>query len=75
MIDVYADESGVPGSFTWRGRKHTVAKIIRRWQIDEQWWRERICREYFKLATNNRMLVIVYQDLVSSKWHLQRLFD
>jgi hypothetical protein len=74
-IQVRVDELGVPDSFTWQGRKHPVTRIVRTWIADDQWWRKRIWREYFKLTTKSQMLVIVYHDLVSDLWFLQRLYD
>jgi len=74
-IRVRADELGAPDSFTWQGRKHSVDRVARQWSVDEEWWRKRIWREYFKLATQSRMLVIIYRDLISGQWYLQRLYD
>jgi len=74
-IRVRADALGAPRSFTWEGRRHVVAQITRRWRVDEQWWRGRIWREYFRLATQDRMLVILYRDLAGRQWYLQRVYD
>ncbi len=74
-ILVRADEMGVPLSFTWQGHRHAVTKVTKRWRVDEEWWRRRIWREYFKLTTRSRMLVIVYRDLLTGQWCLQRLYD
>ncbi len=74
-IRVRADPLGAPRSFTWQGRYHVVARITRRWRVDEQWWRGRVWREYFKLATRSGLLVEVFHDLVSGGWFVQRLYD
>jgi hypothetical protein len=74
-IQVEADESGAPCRFTWHGTLHPVEEIANRWRVDEDWWRRRIWREYFKLTTRTGLLVIVYHDLVARTWHLQRLYD
>ncbi len=39
------------------------------------WWRVRIWREYFKLTTGTGLLVVIYRDLLSGAWYLQRLYD
>ena len=75
VIRVRADELGKPQSFTWQGRNHKVFRVTKRWRVDEEWWKRRIWREYFKMATQSRMLVIIYRDLISGEWCLQRLFD
>lgn len=74
-IRVRADVLGAPLSFTWEGRRYQVAQITRRWRVDEKWWQRRIWREYFKLATRGRMLVVIFHDLMSGQWFLQRVYD
>lgn len=74
-IRVRADSLGVPQSFTWEGRRYTVARLTRRWRVDEQWWRGRVWREYFELVTGSRLLAILYHDLASGEWCLQRVYD
>jgi len=64
-----------PSRFTWQGQDHQVAEIAKAWRVDIEWWRKRIWRAYFKLSTNSGLLVIIYQDLVSNDWYLQRLYD
>lgn len=74
-ISVRIDAAATPRSFTWEGRTHWVQGVAKRWRVDQHWWRRRVWREYFKLATHTGLLVIVYRDLVSGQWYLQRLYD
>lgn len=74
-ITVETDGLGVPRRFIWLGRTHTVEILANRWRVDEDWWRGRIWREYFKLATDTGLLVVVFRDLVDGGWYLQRLYD
>jgi hypothetical protein len=64
-----------PPHFTWNGAEHQVAEITNSWRVDVDWWRGRVWRAYFKARTDTGLLVVIYQDLVSGKWYLQRLFD
>ncbi|MFN2222246.1 MAG: DUF6504 family protein [Candidatus Promineifilaceae bacterium] len=64
-----------PDSFTWQNRTHQIDEITREWRVDVDWWRGRVWRDYFKLSTDTGLLVIIYQDLVSGEWYLQRLYD
>lgn len=64
-----------PFRFTWGGQRHEVTEITKTWRVDTDWWRGRIWRAYFKLTTDTGLLVIIYQDLMSGKWYLQRLYD
>jgi hypothetical protein len=54
---------------------HTVQGIAKRWRVDVEWWRKRIWREYFKLYTHTGLLVVLYRDLLTGQWYLQRLYD
>jgi hypothetical protein len=74
-IAVVSDATQASRSFTWRGRTHPVQGIAKRWRVDVDWWRGRVWREYFKLATRTGLLVIVYRDLLTGDWYLQRLYD
>ncbi len=73
-IEVECDGES-PCSFTWRGYVHSVQGIAKRWRVDEGWWRQRIWRECFKLHTSTGLLVIIYRDLLTGHWYLQRLYD
>ncbi|MGH2536917.1 MAG: hypothetical protein ACRDHL_05965 [Candidatus Promineifilaceae bacterium] len=64
-----------PCTFTWHGHLHQVEAITQRWRIDLDWWRERAWRAYFKLYTDTGLLVVIYRDLLSGQWYLQRLYD
>jgi hypothetical protein len=64
-----------PLRFTWQGQEHRVTEVTQSWRVDLDWWRERIWRAYFRLGTNTGLLVVIYQDLLSGKWYLQRLYD
>ena len=74
-IEVDVDDEGAPLSFTWRGQRRRVQGIAKRWRVDEGWWRNRVWREYFKLATADGLLVLLYRDLLTGDWRLQRLYD
>lgn len=64
-----------PQRFEWQGQQYQVQAIAKRWRVDQAWWQERIWREYFKLTTRNGLLVILYQDLLTGQWYLQRVYD
>jgi hypothetical protein len=64
-----------PAGFIWQGQAHQVDEITREWRVDIDWWRGRVWRAYFKLNTDTGLLAIIYQDLLSGEWYLQRLYD
>jgi hypothetical protein len=74
-ITVIVGESGEPEHITWRDQTHAVSDITRRWRINLDWWRQRVWRDYFKLTTQTGLLLIIYYDLQTRQWYLQRLYD
>jgi hypothetical protein len=74
-IEVTQDEQGTVTTFTWRKRTYHVAEVNQQWRVDANWWRRRAWRTYYKLATGTGLLVIIYQDLETQQWYLQRLYD
>ncbi len=74
-ISVQSDALMTPQSFSWQGQTHQVQKIAKRWRVDQDWWQQRIWREYFKLTTRTGLLVIIYRNLLTGDWYLQRLYD
>jgi hypothetical protein len=74
-IIVQSDAVLTPQLFTWQGRTHPVQQVAKRWRVDLDWWQTRVWREYFKLTTQTGLLVIIYRDLLTGDWYLQRLYD
>ena len=74
-IAVQSDALLTPQVFHWQGQQHQIQVVAKRWRIDQQWWQERIWREYFKVTTHTGLMVILYRDLVNGQWYLQRLYD
>lgn len=74
-IQVVSDAAQTPRSFNWRERTHPVQQIAKRWRVDVDWWRGRVWREYFKLTTHTGLLVVIYRDVLTQRWYLQRLYD
>ena len=64
-----------PSRFTWQGQVHQVIDINKRWRVHTNWWLGRVWRDYYKLTTHSGLLVIIYHDLQTDGWYLQRLHD
>jgi hypothetical protein len=73
MVD--SDGLLVPQAFVWREQSHPVQAVAKRWRVDIEWWQQRVWREYFKVTTQTGLLVIIYRDLLTGSWYLQRLYD
>lgn len=75
IIAVTCDAQGRPVHLSWRGRTHAVTHVARAWQVDLEWWRQRVWRRYFKVSTDTGLLLVIFQDLAGGDWFLQRLYD
>ena len=64
-----------PTRFIWASRTHPVQTITNHWRVDVGWWRLRLWRHYYKIITTTGLLVVIYHDLVTGEWRLQRVYD
>ena len=74
-IVVDMDDLHAPLSFNQQGNSYVVTQVLTRWRVDEDWWNNRVWREYFKLITRDNRLVILFRDLHTGNWYLQRDYD
>ena len=74
-IVVTTDALATPIAFTWREHCHAVERIVDRWRVDGGWWKRRVWREYFQLVTKSGLFVLIYHDVRSDEWRVQRLYD
>ena len=65
----------MPATLQWQGKTYAVVEVVKRWRCDTGWWDSRLWREYVKLIVAPNVLLIVYRDLVTESWWLQRLYD
>ena len=72
-IEAELDIGGRLVAIRWNGRREAV-EVCNRWRIEEEWWRGRIARDYFKVV-GREWLALVYLDRVDGTWHLERLYD
>jgi hypothetical protein len=74
-LKVTAGRLGEPLGFVWQGKPHRVDEVLRRWRVDEGWWAGRAWREYFRLSTTSGLLVVIYRNVLTGQWCLERLYD
>lgn len=53
-------------------RTRTVVSIVDIWRVDDEWWRNAISRRCFELVLDGGSHVVLYEDLVTGNWFLQR---
>jgi len=74
-IEATSGDKGEPLAFEWRGQVHRVLHLGNRWRVHLEWWRVEIWREYFQVETHSRLTCVIYSDLLTDKWYLERIYD
>ena len=74
-IEATTGDRGEPLAFEWREQVHRVLHLNNQWRIHAEWWRVEIWREYFQVEAHNRFTCIIYLDLLTDRWYLERIYD
>ncbi|MCY3864180.1 MAG: hypothetical protein OXG68_01955 [Chloroflexi bacterium] len=64
----------LPVGIRWGGVWHPIQHIALSWQLDLCWWGARVYRDYYKLLAGG-MALVIYHDLLTDAWALQRVYD
>ena len=64
----------LPSAIRWRDAWHPVEHIALSWQLDLNWWGARVYRDYYKVLAAG-MALVIYHDLLTDAWALQRVYD
>lgn len=73
-ITVEGSDFDCPHSFFWDGMVHPIEDCNNSWRVDVEWWRLRVCRDYYMVHTTTGLLVVIYRDMSTNLWYLQRLY-
>lgn len=65
----------IPIAIQWGSAWHPIQHITLSWQMDVNWWRERIYRDYYKVLTQKGLILVIYHDLLTDLWAIQRIYD
>ena len=75
LIKVLVNQEGDPAVLFWRGRRDLVLDVGNHWRVEEDWWRKEIARDYYQIETRGGLLCVIYRDLVSGEWYMERVYD
>jgi hypothetical protein len=64
-------QEGLPIAIVEEQDHQTVALVQNTWIVQDEWWRQEIHRQYYRLLLNNGSLRTVYHDRVTDIWHEQ----
>lgn len=48
-----------------------VESVLDRWQLDDEWWRQRISRRYVAVMIAGGKRMLLFEDLVTGEWYEQ----
>ena len=66
---------GRPASFRWEQRPHAVAQVSRHWRVHLDWWTGvELWRDYWEVTTDSGLLCVLYCDLLTEEWFLERVY-
>ncbi len=65
----------LPTTIRWHKTLYPVTHIALVWQVDTNWWRSHIYRDYYRLRIGEGILVVIYHDLITDTWALERCYD
>ncbi len=71
-VRVRADAKGQPAELRIGRKTLTVTEVQESWRIEDEWWRAPIRRDYHRLLLSDGRLLILYRDLETGGWYLQR---
>ncbi len=54
-----------------RGERIAIAVIEEDWSIDDEWWRDRVQRHYFRVRLDHGSLRTIFLDGESGRWFEQ----
>jgi hypothetical protein len=70
-VEVELDERGRPRAVVdEHGRSiETIGEV---WRVDDEWWRQPISRRYFDVVLEGGKHAVLYQDLTTGQWWMQK---
>lgn len=54
------------------GARSRVEEVIEVWRVDDEWWRDPICRRYVEVALQGGGHVVLFEDLTTGNWFMQQ---
>jgi len=72
-IDVVTDVEQQPRTLVWKSQeRHQVSCIYEHWRERRDWWAQPVLRDYYRLEDASGVVRIVFQDLATQRWWLDR---
>jgi hypothetical protein len=67
-------DDALQGQTTGESRlSKAIEAIIEVWRIDDEWWRQPISRRYVEVVLEGGRHVVLYEELNTGNWFMQRI--
>ncbi len=70
-VNIELDHHALPTAVTSDNKRKAVESVGEIWQVDDEWWRERIARRYIEVMLEGGGHVVLYEDQITGKWFMQ----
>ena len=71
-IHVTTDPAGLPRALVWPDHIQEVEDVYEAWRERRLWWSRPLERDYFRLETRDGLVRVVFRDVRSDRWLLER---
>ena len=71
-IQVTTAPGGFPRALVWPDRIQEVEAVYEAWRERRLWWSRPLERDYFRLETRDGLVRVVFRDVRSDRWLLER---
>jgi len=61
----------IPVALLQDGRVRAVEHLEDTWLLEDEWWRQRICRRYYRLALADGPRLTIFHDCAKDEWYAQ----
>jgi len=69
-LTVATDNAGLPLTIARSRSRYRVLSIAEHWRITDEWWKDEVRRDYFRVETGTGPVLDIYHDTVADKWYL-----
>jgi len=71
-VQVTTDRNGLPRAIAWREHIREVRCVYELWRERRRWWSQPIERDYFRLGLEDGQMRVVFRDVRTNQWLLER---
>jgi hypothetical protein len=70
-VEVWVNPEGSPERVRGRRGWVRILGIRERWEIEDEWWRDPISREYFQVVLETGRPLLLFRDRIEGCWYFQ----